>query len=138
MYNAGKIIIGILIFLGLFTYPLWSPAVFGKAGPPPVLEKVDKQKGPDCVEDIAYMRTSHMTMLVDWRENVVREGKRWYTNSKGKKYLMSLQITCIECHKSKEKFCDRCHNYVNSAPKCWDCHIQPEYKAEQKVAERSQ
>jgi hypothetical protein len=127
MYDAGKVIIGILIFLGLFTYPIWSPVVLGKAGPPPVLEKVAKEKGPDCVEDIAFMRKNHMKLLDEWRLSVVRDGERIYTNAKGKKYLKSLQNTCLDCHQSREKFCNKCHDYVNISPKCYECHVSPEY-----------
>ena len=127
MYDAGKVIIGILIFLGLFTYPIWSPAVLGKAGPPPEIEKVAKDKGPDCIEDVAFMRKSHMTLLDDWRLQVVRDGKRYYVNKKGKKHLMSLQLTCFKCHQGRTNFCNKCHDYVNTSPKCWECHVSPEY-----------
>lgn len=135
MYDTGKVIVGILIFLGLFLYPFWRPVVMGKAGPPPKLEKA--AKGKECVESTEFMRKSHMKLLESWREAVVRDGMRIYVNQAGKKYLMSLQNTCVDCHKSTEKFCDRCHNYVNTSPKCWECHIRPEYKKEAKVAERS-
>lgn len=137
MYNAGKVVIGILIFLGLFTYPIWSPIVLGKAGPPPQLEKPDPAKGKVCVESTDYMRSTHMSLLNNWRDWVVRDGKRIYTGLEGKKYTMSLQNTCMDCHKSREKFCDKCHNYVNVSPRCWDCHIAPEYKQQQAVAWRS-
>ncbi|MBM4325770.1 MAG: cytochrome C [Deltaproteobacteria bacterium] len=137
MYNAGKVIIGILIFLGLFTYPIWSPIVLGKAGPPPQLEKPDPAKGKVCVEATDYMRSTHMSLLNNWRDWVVRDGNRIYTGLEGKKYNMSLQNTCLDCHKSREKFCDRCHNYVNVSPRCWECHIEPEYKQQQAVAWRS-
>ena len=36
MYNSSKIIIGIIIFLGLITYPFWRNV--GKAATPPKLE----------------------------------------------------------------------------------------------------
>ena len=66
-----------------------------------------------------------MKLLDQWRNDVVREGKRIYISSTGKQYEMSLQNTCAKCHAKKSQFCDRCHNYVEVSPKCWDCHIAP-------------
>jgi len=41
----------------------------------------------------------------------------------GKKYMKGLQLTCLQCHTSKEKFCDSCHQYAAVKPYCWDCHF---------------
>lgn len=133
MYNAGKILIGIVIFLGLVSYPFWRNA--GKAAVPPKLELGTQEK--QCVESTAYMKSSHMLLLDQWRDEVVRNGKRIYTNSAGKQFVMSLQNTCTNCHAKKTQFCDRCHTYVDAAPKCWDCHIEPLEK-EQKAARSDQ
>ncbi len=38
---------------------------------------------------------------------------------------MSLTLTCLECHSNKDKFCDRCHDYLRVSPGCWDCHNVP-------------
>ena len=73
-----------------------------------------------------YMRTLHMDLLNEWRDEVVREGARYYTASSGKKYEMSLSNTCIDCHSNKTEFCDQCHNYLAVTPYCWECHIEPE------------
>jgi len=129
MYNAGKIIIGIVIFVILATFPIWYN--HGKAVTLPQLELPKDEK--QCVEATDFMKSSHMKMLDEWRDSVVRDGNRVYVNGAGKQYLMSLQVTCMKCHTSREKFCDRCHNYLNVSPGCWDCHIAPDYK----VAERS-
>ena len=72
MYNSGKVIIGIIIFLVLVTFPFWRNA--GKAAPPPKLEVGTQEK--NCVESKAYMRAYHMDMLNTWRDEVVRSGKR--------------------------------------------------------------
>jgi hypothetical protein len=32
---------------------------------------------------------------------------------------------CGECHKSRERFCDRCHNAVSLTPDCFGCHYYP-------------
>jgi hypothetical protein len=137
MYNAGKIVIGLIIFLALILSPLLFNV--GKTATPPKLEVGTKEK--ECVESIAYMKSSHMQLLNTWRDEVVRSGKREYVSTTGKKYEMSLQNTCTKCHAKKEQFCDRCHTYVDASPKCWDCHIapQPEKQAapQEKQARRS-
>ncbi len=122
MYNATKVIIGIIIFIIFFAMPFWLN--FGKveALPKPELPKDEKK----CVEDTEYMKAYHMKFLDQWRKQKVREGKVNYINSEGKIYKMSLQRTCMKCHTSKEKFCDRCHNNLVVKPDCWKCHIAPE------------
>jgi hypothetical protein len=69
---------------------------------------------------------------------VVRNNKRVYTSSAfpDKKFEMSLQNTCTKCHAKKTQFCDKCHNYVDAKPNCWDCHLPPKEK-EQQAAARS-
>lgn len=133
MYNAGKILIGIIVFLGLVSYPFWRNA--GKVAVPPKLEVGTQEK--QCVESTAFMKSSHMLLLDEWRDDVVRNGKRIYTNSAGKQFVMSLQNTCTNCHSKKTQFCDRCHTYVDAAPKCWDCHIEP-LEQQQKAARSDQ
>jgi hypothetical protein len=32
MHDAGKIILGLILFLGIVTYPVWHNAMNGKAG----------------------------------------------------------------------------------------------------------
>ena len=130
MYNGGKIIVGLLIFCGLVI----SPFVFGighKAKPSPsldtpVINAMDKKQ---CVESKVYMATTHMQILNNWRDAVVRDGNRLYTARDGRQYTMSLQNTCMRCHSNKAKFCDECHNYVAVKPYCWDCHLMPEQTA---------
>jgi hypothetical protein len=70
------------------------------------------------------MRTSHMNLLIGWREQVVRAGARDFTNPGGKHFNMSLTPTCLEqCHGSKADFCDKCHTYAAVSPPCWNCHV---------------
>jgi hypothetical protein len=128
MYDTGKVITGIIIFVAIFTLPFWWQA--GKAAqvPKPQLPKDQKQ----CVEDTAYMRTSHMQLLNQWRNSVVRDHNRVFVNARGKRFEMSLSNTCLKCHSSKTKFCDQCHNYLAVKPYCWDCHLTPEQMKESK------
>jgi hypothetical protein len=128
MYDGWKIIVGLIIFVGIVTFPFLYD--MGKAAVPPPKPNIDtpeiqKMAEKKCVETKSFMRAEHMVMLNDWRDLVVREGNRIYTASDGKEYVMSLQNTCMKCHSNKKKFCDECHNYLAVKPYCWDCHIQP-------------
>lgn len=112
------IIAGVLIFLAIFTFPLWS--VIGKTAPEPKIELPKDVK--ECVAPKEYMRTSHMQLLNEWRDSVVRDGNRIFVSYSGKQYNMSLTNECLRCHTDKAKFCDQCHNYTGVNPFCWDCH----------------
>ena len=132
MYNGGKIIIGLIIFVGLVTFPFLYTGGKATAKPDPKVDTPEILKLPKderkCVESKEYMKTEHMKMLNDWRDWVVRDGDGVYINADGKKYNMSLQNTCMKCHSNKKKFCDECHNYTAVKPYCWDCHIAPKEK----------
>src|SRR5574340_159808 len=111
IYNANKIIPGLLIFLCLVTFPLWYN--MGKAAPAPepkldtpVIQTMSEKY---CVLPKAEMRTEHMKILNDWRTEVVRNGKRAYMSTNGKEFNMSLQNECMRCHSNKSQFCDSCH-----------------------------
>lgn len=124
MYDAGKIITGLVIFLCVITFPVWYALSSGSVVSAPDLEIVTEEK--QCVESTDYMRTQHMKLLLDWRETVVRQGIRTYMASDGKEYQMSLTDTCLGCHPNKAQFCDQCHNYLDVQPDCWNCHNLPE------------
>ncbi|MCP4666336.1 MAG: cytochrome C [Deltaproteobacteria bacterium] len=64
-------------------------------------------------------------ILEGWRHFVVPAGKGDQPATAGKVYYKSLQVTCMDCHSNKSKFCDQCHNYMGVSPYCWDCHIEP-------------
>ena len=124
MYDAGKIIGGLVIFLILITFPIWFNATSGQADKRPDPKIVTEAKM--CVEEAAYMKTNHMDVLNDWRDLVVRDGIRYINAPDGKRYEMSLSKTCMSCHSNKSEFCDQCHTYMSVDPYCWDCHIEPE------------
>lgn len=123
MYDARKIIPGIIIFFLLISFPIWVSAASGEINYTPELTLPANEE--QCVESVEYMRANHMYMLPNWREEVVRNDLRTYTNSEGKEYTKSLTETCLDCH-NKAEFCDQCHNYVGATPNCWNCHIDPE------------
>lgn len=123
MHDAGKITAGLVVFLALVTSPVWYQAARGAETGPPDLGSASKGEG--CVESGKYMRSLHMDLLNVWRDEAVRDGDRIYVGLGGKEYDKSLSRTCLDCHTSKEAFCDRCHEYVGAEPYCWDCHGEP-------------
>ena len=128
MYDGGKIIIGLLIFLVIMTSPIWFNAIAGKGDYAPDIEILTKDTpGKDeCVMPTDYMRPYHMDLLSDWRDEVVRDGERVHVSPSGKKFDQSLTNSCMDCHSNKDKFCNNCHNYMDVTPYCWECHIEPE------------
>jgi hypothetical protein len=122
MNDKKLIVTGLVIFFIIVLFPFWYNR--GKAVPPPELKLTEKAKAAkECVRSTDYMRAEHMRLLDLWRESVVREADRIYTNPKGKQFVMSLSNTCLDCHSNKAEFCDKCHNYASVRPYCWDCHI---------------
>ncbi|MFC2149894.1 sulfate reduction electron transfer complex DsrMKJOP subunit DsrJ [Calditrichota bacterium] len=128
MSDKLKILLGLVIFLMLLTFPVWYNAVNGKVEYKPELEFLTLElEGKDkCVMETEFMREKHMDLLNDWRQAVVREGKRVHTAPDGRKFNMSLSYTCMDCHSNKANFCDRCHNYLAVDPYCWECHLTPD------------
>jgi len=126
MYDAGKIITGLLIFLCLITSPIWYNLAMGKAAirPDPKLPA----KETECVAPKATMVATHMAILNDWRDDVVRGDAQEYVSPTGKRFTMSLSQGCMRCHPNKAEFCDQCHNYVDVSPYCWQCHVEPKEK----------
>ncbi len=153
MSDPGKLIALVLVIVvgGALFFPMVYNKALGGGAPDlaPALEQMRKDK-ITCVESTAFMRSSHMILLNNWRTEVIRDGskgpsgtyhpfKMYKSNNDKKEYEMSLQNGCMKCHTSKAQFCDKCHNYVGAAPKCWDCHIPPVEKtpAADKTAGRS-
>ena len=87
--------------------------------PKPVLERGTGEK---CVEDTAFMRRNHMTLLKHQRDETVHNGIRT------KRYSLN---GCIECHASRktgsvigsdQNFCQACHSYAAVQLDCFECH----------------
>jgi hypothetical protein len=132
LYNGGTIIVGLIIFFFLATFPFFLQ--LGKANvkpepkvDTPVIQEWEKTYGKkECIESKEFMRAEHMQLLNNWRDSVVRDTEATYrSDTSGKLFQMSLQNTCMHCHSNKKKFCDECHNYMAVKPFCWDCHIAP-------------
>jgi hypothetical protein len=129
MSDKNKIIAGLVIFFLVLLFPFWFNLIFGAAdaSTAPEAKLTDKAKEAEtCIAETDHMRTEHMQILDEWRDTVVRDGKRVYVAEDGKEYEASLSNTCMDCHSNKEEFCDSCHNYASVDPYCWDCHTYPE------------
>jgi len=73
------------------------------------------------------MRASHMELLSQWRDAVVRDDDTDYVAHKdGRHWRRSLSGTCMSCHTTEQQFCGACHDYLGVKPSCWDCHVAPE------------
>ena len=125
MRDRSLIYVGLLIFLGVITFPFTYNIAIGKTSTSPELTLPEQEE--QCVESAEYMRSSHMKLLFDWREDRVRRNMRTYTTSDGRFFEIGLTGTCLkQCHTQKEDFCDRCHTYMGvQGPYCMDCHIDP-------------
>jgi hypothetical protein len=130
MYNGGKILIGIIIFLLFVTFPFYYNIGKVSAKPEPKIDTPAIQQLPEkkCVESKEFMKAEHMRLLNEWRDSAIRESRRSYINSEGREFKISLQNTCMHCHSNKKEFCDKCHNYAAVKPYCWTCHIEPKEK----------
>ena len=120
----NKIALAAFLLIALLgSFPFWKNLVMGKnlSRIEPVISAA---AGKECVESESFMRSKHMTLLYQWRDEVVRKGERVYTNSEGKTFNKSLVKTCLKCHDNKEEFCDTCHNEATVRLKCFECHYQ--------------
>jgi hypothetical protein len=120
MNDRVKIMAGLALFLVLATFPIWR--AFGSARPdPPELAK--PVRGSQCVEGTEWITANHPQLLTEWRDAVVREGRKVYTSTDGVQHEMSLSKTCLGCHENREAFCGRCHDYASVQLTCWNCHL---------------
>ena len=126
MYDSPKIIIGVVLFLAIFSIPFWYSQASGDSDyePHPDISQLTDAGITQCVEDADYMADKHMDLLDNWRNDVVRGAERLYISDEyGTEFDKSLTDTCLEqCHDNKSDFCDQCHDYVGVKPNCWDCH----------------
>jgi hypothetical protein len=98
--------LGYSVVSSLFAQEPTMPEVF--------LERPDP-KHENCVKETTYMRFHHWELLREIRKEVVRYGKRGDLGLK----------KCSECHTSRERFCNQCHDAVSLHPDCFGCHYYP-------------
>jgi hypothetical protein len=126
MYKSGRVIAFVVVFLLICSLPFI--AAFGKAHGDDAqvydlsVDQAHGDKTAQCVEPTEYMKASHMQLLQEWRDAVVRDGASEYVNGFGVLTEMSLDNTCLSCHSDHSKFCDSCHNYTGVTMDCWNCH----------------
>lgn len=125
--DMGRIVLGLVLFVVVMLIATFYNVSMGKAGQAPVMDKPSNSKS--CIKPTQWMRENHMKLLDDWREEVVREGKRGHVEIEGVRYEKSLTAGCMRCHQSKARFCDRCHQWagvtrVGTQLECFTCHIQ--------------
>ena len=109
------VVLGLIILLPLvYSVVLWAfPSQMQCSQP--FLEKPKGHK--KCIKDTEYMRSNHMTLLKNIRNQVMRQGEKGQMGLKD----------CRQCHTNREQFCDKCHNAVNLKPDCFNCHFfEPE------------
>jgi len=118
--NQGIVaVIAVLIILAPVGYSVLSAVVGpGAQDGQPFLEKPknpNPDQPPQCIRDMTYMRFHHMDFLKKLRNDAVRRGIRGEVGF----------FSCRECHTSKERFCNQCHDAVNLKPDCFRCHYYP-------------
>ena len=123
MSDTGKIAAGLVLFLIVVTVPMWIH--FARGTVPEIPDPEIIVENENCVRDAEYMKTYHMDLLNQWRDDVVRRNDRIHVSPDGKSYDKSLSRTCMGCHSNKSNFCDRCHDYAGVNPYCWECHVEP-------------
>jgi hypothetical protein len=127
--DRGKILFGLVVFVGVVLFPIGLRLVRGSADPTLPLDNHGRPQlvmpagAKECVEDVRYMRAKHMDLLNTWRDDYVRdaEGGRVWHGAGGHTHKMSLTGTCLRCHQ-KAEFCDRCHTFMGESPYCFTCH----------------
>ncbi len=125
--SKNAILTGLIIFILAVLLPFWVNLGGTAAAPKPVISARAKAAGR-CILDKYDMRADHMELLNQWRNSVVRHSNRLYKTADGKVFTMSLATgkqSCLGCHDGKKEFCDKCHNYANVEPYCWECHTDP-------------
>jgi hypothetical protein len=125
--KPGQVQLAVIVALLVFV-PLCFAAISQISetpdAPESFLEKPDP-KYADCIDDGAlYMRFHHWELLRSVREEVVRYGIRRKFVGYGKSINLGLS-GCPECHTSRKRFCDQCHNAASVIPDCFGCHYYP-------------
>lgn len=125
-HDAPAVGVGLVLFLGVAGLPAWV-ARSGPAVPTDLPACGDR-----CVAPVELMRADHMTLLVGWRDAVVRDGDRSPapgTAGQGACAERSLAC-CLDCHGGRDAFCERCHAAAGVEIPCWGCHAEGEGRGE--------
>ncbi|MFP3909056.1 MAG: sulfate reduction electron transfer complex DsrMKJOP subunit DsrJ [Archaeoglobaceae archaeon] len=134
MYDKNYVILIAIAFIAIMTSPMWYHTIIaGEVIKEPDLELPEEG---NCVEDADWMRAHHMSLLKEWRDEVVRHGDREYQSSEYGEVYNKTTDECFNsgCHAEAgyEEFCDECHTYNGlRTPNCFtDCHTHPTQEEE--------
>jgi hypothetical protein len=118
MLDSNRNVIVVVILALIILGPIGYYGILSASGDQadPFLERPD-EKYQECIRETTYMRFNHWVLLKEIREQVMRDGNREEIVLKN----------CKDCHTSRARFCDQCHNTVSLTPDCFDCHNYPEY-----------
>ncbi len=124
MTKKWTIGIFIVIVIGIFAVPFLVNAGQPERDPEVSYDtpQINAMEVKQCIEPTEYMKESHMVLLDEWRNSVVRDGNYEYRSQSGQIYEMSLDETCLGCHSNQADFCDKCHEYSSVELYCWQCH----------------
>jgi hypothetical protein len=115
--NRTKLLMAVIavVLLAPLIYAVASSLFAQQAEMSEVFLEMPDPKHEKCVAETVYMRYHHWELLREIREEVVRYGKRGEVGL----YM------CKDCHTSRERFCNKCHNAVSAYPDCFGCHHYP-------------
>lgn len=125
--NKNRLVaLGLILFVLLFTFPVLmnlGKSVTSTQPPSLLQDQKAMQELADKlgVKNIDEFRERHKQVLAEWKDSVVRDGKRIYVTKDGREIPISLQNLA-----SQPQYCNACHDYVGiEKPNCWTCHVEP-------------
>jgi len=120
--NAAVAVIPLLIILAPLGHAIYVEVLADDVDDAQAFLELPAEPNDGCVRETTYMRFHHWELLREVRDEVVRGGVR-----------KEISLTrCRECHPSREKFCNRCHQAVSLEPDCFGCHYYPAAAAGQR------
>jgi len=100
------ILAGLTLFVGLVTTP--SGTALSTEKRPSPLRRSNSLPGKAVRRATSYMRSSHMRLLEDWRNEAVRDGQRQFVAFNGKTYDKNPNPHLRHaCHTDRKEFCGR-------------------------------
>ena len=109
--NKNRLVaLGLILFVLLFTFPVLMNLgkSVAKTQPPAMLQdqKAMQELADKLgVKNIDEFRERHKQVLAEWKDIVVRDGKRVYVTKDGREIPISLQNLA-----SQPQYCSDCHD----------------------------
>ena len=110
------ILVTVVVFLLVSAPFIYTAVGNGFFGEPPGPKLTMPTNAKECVRPTDWMRANHQKLLMDERDDAVREGVRTISKSLN---------NCKSCHTKREEFCDSCHKFVGAKVECFECHYLP-------------